>query len=145
MAEEAEEQAPDITQLWRDWLTQSERQFNAFFTEMMGSETFARSSGGSMEAFAGFQRVMAQGMERYLAFINVPSKTDLVNVAEALRTIDERLARIEETLQLAAEAVDGTTSAPPPVREPRRTRRAEGATAAKNHAETEPIPEELRR
>ena len=144
MAEQPAEQTQDMMQLWREWLTQSERQLNAFFNEMMGSETFARSTGASLETFAAFQRLMGQGMERYLSFINVPSRTDIVGLAETLRSIEDRLAKIEQTLQIAAEAVDGREPSPP-VSEPRRTRRRPGARAAGRGSNGSPIPEELRR
>ena len=97
MAEQADQQVPDVMQFWRDWLTQSERQFNAFFAQSMNTEPFARSVGGYMEMYATFQRMMAQGMERYLALINIPSRTDVIGLGEAMRAMDERLARIDRT------------------------------------------------
>lgn len=146
MAEATEQQQqPDIAQLWREWLTQSERQLNAFFNEMMGTEGFARTMGTYMEVYATFQRLLAQAMERYLAFVNVPSRTDITALAETLQTIETRLARIEETLLIAAEAVDGGTRREPAI-EPARTRRPAGFPAPEPAAE-EPaaVPEELRR
>ncbi len=85
MPEQTDGQAPDVMQLWRDWLTQSERQFNALLGEMMNSEPVARSVGGYMETYAIFQRMVAQGMERYLAFVNMPSRTDVTSLGETLR------------------------------------------------------------
>lgn len=144
MVEQAGKQAPDIVELWREWLTQSERQFNAFFNEMMGSEAFGRSAATAMESYVTFQRMMAQTMERYLAFMNLPTRADVVGLGETLRAIEARLARIEETLQIAAEAVDrdeGRVEAPS---EPRRTRRVPGVPPEEIRPEAA-VPEELRR
>jgi hypothetical protein len=114
-------------QLWRDWLTQSERQFNAFLNEVMGSDAFSRGAGNYMELFVGFQRVVSQSMERYLNFVNMPSRTDIVNLGETLRAIEARLSRIEETLLIAAAAVDGGERGEARTHEPARTRRPSGA------------------
>lgn len=145
MADQAEKQTPDIVQLWRDWLTQSERQVNSFFNEAMGQDASARSLAGFMEAYAALQRLLAEGMQRYLAFVNVPSRTDVVGLGETLRSIEDRLARIEETLQIAAEAVDASGRAAPAF-EPVRTKQPpifpNGEEAPPSAA---PIPEELRR
>ncbi len=132
MSDQQNRQQPDVVQLWRDWLTQSERQFNTFMNEMMGSEGFARSTSSSMELYVMFQRMMAQAMERYLSFMNMPSRTDVIGLGETLRTIEARLARIEETLQIAAAAVDGDYERSR--YEPPRTRRPAAM----------PLPEEAR-
>jgi hypothetical protein len=128
MPEQAEQQPPDVMQLWRDWLTQTERQFNALFKEVMGTETFGRSVGGSTETYAAFHRLVNDSMERYLSFMNLPSRTEIVSLGETLRSIEDRLTRIEETLQIAADAVDHSNSHPP-AREPARTRRPQGVPA----------------
>ena len=146
MAEQSDKQAPDVMQLWREWLTQSERQFNAFSNEAMNTEAFARTVGGYMEMYAAFQRLMTEGMQRYLSFINMPSRTDVTALGEMLRTIEGRLARIEETLQIAAEAMDTNERSAMPVAEPTRTRRPPGVPpAGEDGTEAPALPEELRR
>ncbi len=145
MSEQQDKQMPDIMQLWRQWLTESERQLNAFSNETMNSEAFARSVGGFMEMYAAMQRMLAEGMQRYLTFINVPSRSDVVALGEALRMIEARLARIEETLQIAAEAVDASERAPIGAGEPARTRRPPGVVRFEDEGELSAIPEELRR
>jgi hypothetical protein len=143
MAQEQNRQQPDVVQLWRDWLTQSERQFNSFLNDAMGSDAFARSTGSYMELYAMFQRMTAQGMERYLNFMNMPSRTDIISLGETLRNIEARLARIEETLQIAAAAVDG-----PDYdryrREPARTRRPAAMPLPEEARNSAPPPAEVR-
>jgi hypothetical protein len=89
-------------------------------------------------------------MQRYLTFINMPSRSDVTGLGETLRSIEDRLARIEETLQIAAAAVDAREHTIMP-NEPARTRQApafpdmpEGIPAF-NRGNSSPIPEELRR
>ena len=113
MAEQTNAQTPDVMQLWRDWLTETERQFNSFFADAMNQDAAARGVGGYVEMTAGFQRMMADFMQRYLAFMNLPSRTDVVGVAETLSAIEERLSRIEETLNVALTVSDASE---PPAR-----------------------------
>lgn len=145
VSEQTEKQQPDIVQLWRQWLTDSERQFNALSQDAMNNEAFARSVGGFMESYAALQRVTAEAMQRYLTFVNMPSRSDVVALGETLRSIEARLARIEETLQIAAAAVDAQERGPAPVSEPPRTRRPAGMPFTEDSAAWAPIPEELRR
>lgn len=142
MAEESESKAQDISEIWREWLTQSERQFNACFNEAMDTETFARSVGGYMEMTAAFQRMVTEGMQRYLAFVNMPSRMDVMGLGETLRSIEARLARIEEMLLIAAEAVDVSERPAASMSEPFRTRRPPGFAFEER---VEAVPEELRR
>jgi hypothetical protein len=136
-------QQADVMQLWREWLTQTERQFNAFTSETMSSEAFARSVSGVMEAYTSIQRLMTEVMERYLTFLNMPSRNDVVGLAETLRNIEDRLARIEATLQIAADHVDSVTAAP--MNEPARTRQPEGLAEGNGLPAAGAVPEELRR
>ena len=98
MSEETEQPTPDVMEAWREWLTQTERQFNALFNQAMNTEPFGRNMGGAMEITTAFQRMMAEGMQRYLTFVNMPSRTDVTGLGETLRSIEDRLARIEEML-----------------------------------------------
>jgi hypothetical protein len=81
--------------------------------------------------------------------MNMPSRNDIVGLGETLRSLEARLARIEETLQIAAEAVDRDGSRAAPPTKPARTRRPAGAAAAEETPEETPeagaIPKELRR
>jgi polyhydroxyalkanoic acid synthase PhaR subunit len=144
MADQADQQAQDFLQLWRDWLTQTERQVNALAGDAMNTDAFSRSVGGYMEVYAAFQRMFAEIMQRYLAFMNMPSRTDVTGLGETLRSIEARLARIEETLQIAAEAVDGYERAAGAAAEPLRTRRPPGLFG-EEAAGWPAVPQELRR
>ena len=115
---------PDITQLWRNWLTDTEHQWNAFFNDVMGTDSFGRLIGGYMEIYGTFQRLVAQNMERSLSTLNVPTRSDIVDLSERLSSVEERLTSNESSLRALAEAV-GHPTQPAPVTQlrPRRTRR----------------------
>lgn len=151
MSEQTDQPRPEMMEAWREWLTQTERQFNAFFNEAMNAEPFARSMGGYMEMTGAFQRTMAEGMQRYLTFMNMPSRTDVVDLGETLRSIEDRLSRIEEMLQIASEAVDMAEEREAVRPEPTRTRTPPGYRTPEDPKEaTEPpqgeaVPQGLRR
>jgi polyhydroxyalkanoic acid synthase PhaR subunit len=151
MSEQTNQPRPDVMEAWREWLTQTERQFNAFFNEAMNAEPFARNMGGYVEATASLQRTMAEGMQRYLSFMNMPSRTDVTDLGETMRSIEDRLSRIEEMLQIAAEAVDMAEEREAALREPTRTRTpptsptAEVRPEAAEPPQGEAVPQGLRR
>ncbi len=125
--------SPDVGQLWRNWLVETERQWNAFFNDVMGTDSFGRLVGGYTEVYSTFQRLVAQNMERSLSTLNVPSRSDIVELSERLSRVDERLASIESSISALAEAV-GHPSQPAPVTQlrPRRTRRPRNQPAEAN-------------
>ena len=115
---------PDVGQLWRTWLTEAERQWNTFFNDVMSTDAFGRFLGGYMDIYSTFQRLVAENMERSLSTLNVPSRSDIVELSERLSGVEERLAAIESSINGLAEAV-GHPSEPAAVTQlrPRRTRR----------------------
>ena len=113
----------DVAELWRSWLTETERQVNGFFNEVMGTEAFGRISGNYMDGYAVVQRALNQGMERYLNTFNLPTHSDIVELGERLRTIDERLNTIESNLRTIAEKTGLSTEASVTAIKPKRTRR----------------------
>jgi hypothetical protein len=109
--------------LWRNWLTETERQWNSFFSEIMGRDSFGRVSGSYMEVYSIIQRTLNQGMERYLNTFNLPTHSDVVELGERLHNIEERLASLEANLNNLAAASGVETTASVTQLRPRRTRR----------------------
>lgn len=130
MVEQPDRQPTDLLQIWRDWLTQTERQWNSFFNEVMGTDSFARTMGGYLQVYSGFQRLLAESTERYLSYLNVPTRSDLLDVGERLSALDQRLSRVEAKLDaLAAGQPGGNQPATGAAARPRRTRRPRPASA----------------
>src|SRR3990172_281886 len=113
----------EAMELWRNWLTETERQWNSFFSEVMGRDSFGRVAGSYMEAYSVIQRVLNQGMERYLNTFNLPTHSDVVELGERLHNIEERLASLPANLSNLLEASGGTPTAAVTQLRPRRTRR----------------------
>lgn len=118
---------PDVAQLWRAWLTETERQLNGFFGEILGTEEFARISGNFVDGYAVVQNSLNQQMERYLNTFNLPTHSDVIELAERLNGIEERISALETTLHNVADKVGVAPSAQVTPIRPRRTRRPKTA------------------
>jgi hypothetical protein len=113
----------NVMELWRNWLTESERQWNSFFNDVMGTDAFGRVAGSYMEAYSVVQRSLNQGMERYLNTFNLPTHSDIVELGERLHNIEERLASLEANIRNLAAASGVQPAAAVTQLRPARTRR----------------------
>jgi hypothetical protein len=113
----------DAAQLWRAWLSETERQLNGFFGEVLGTEEFARLSGNFVDGYAVVQRSLNQSMERYLNTFNLPTHSDIIELGERLNNIEERISSLESTIRNIVDASGIQTTAQVTPLRPRRTRR----------------------
>lgn len=120
----------DIADLWRGWLTETERQLNGFFNEVMGTDAFSRVVGNYADGYAIVQRALNQGMERYLTTFNLPTHSDIIELGERLSTIEDRLAAIERNIETIAEKAGIQSEASVTQLRPKRTRKPKAAQQA---------------
>lgn len=121
----ADEQTQNPLDLWRQFITDSERQWNGFFKDVLGTDAFSTSMNAWVEASLTVQRMIADQLERYYTAFNIPTHGDLVALGERMKAIEDTLARIEVSLA-PAEAVSRTAVRPKPAR----TKRPPAAAAA---------------
>jgi polyhydroxyalkanoic acid synthase PhaR subunit len=113
-------ETPDPFAWWRDWLVQSERQWNSALNELMGTEQFAGTMGRWMEMYLGVQKNMNETLGRALTGMNVPNRDDVAELGQRLSAIEERLARIETLIErgTGVSAVTAERRRPPRTRKP---------------------------
>jgi polyhydroxyalkanoic acid synthase PhaR subunit len=111
---------------WREWLVQSERQWNTALNELMGTDQFASSMGRWMELYLGVQKNLNETLGRALTGMNVPNRDDVAELGQRLSAIEERLARIETMIERGS----GVSAAPSERRRPPRTRKPPSVRAA---------------
>lgn len=115
MAESTETKNP--LDSWRQFITDSERQWNGFFKEVLGTDTFSSAMNTWVEGALTMQRMVADNLERYYNTFNIPSHQDLVALGERMKAIEETLARIESALEVASpEAAKQLKARPKPAR-----------------------------
>lgn len=108
---------------WREWMSQSESRLNTLFNEVMATDGYSRVMGGLTKVFVSMQKSMSEGMERYFTSLSLPTRSDVIDLAQRLSMIESRLLSIETSLvRLAGPATprDESTAAAP---RPPRTRR----------------------
>jgi hypothetical protein len=109
----------DPVQMWHSFLADMEKQVNSFSNQAMQSEEFSRVMGQMTGASAGAKKAFGDFMERYLAAMNLPSRSELVDLGERLHHIEGRLNDIMSLLQRVhadVASADGATGAPRPPR-----------------------------
>lgn len=114
---------PDASELWRSWLTETERQLNGFFNDVMGTDAFSRLAGNYMDGYTIVQRALNQSMERYLTTFNLPTHSDIIELGQRLATIEDRLATIERNIETIAERAGIQSEASVTQLRPKRTRK----------------------
>lgn len=102
----------DPLALWRDWVANSERQWNAFLNNAMATDEFSQTMGRMMDVYLNVQKQMNEVMGRYLQLINVPTWNDVMAIGERLSQIEDRLVSIEDALSAARRANPQADSAP---------------------------------
>jgi hypothetical protein len=111
--------AKELDESFRELVTQWERNFDAFANQFMGTENFSRGMNQAQDAQLAFRKMIQDFMGRSLENVNMPSREDLVRVAESVQNIDRRLARIEDMLS----SMLSNASLPPEHNGPPRTRK----------------------
>ena len=119
--------SPDPLAAWREWVSQSERQWNAVLNEAMATEAYGQSVGRFMEMYVAMQKNLADAMSRYVTALNLPARSDVLSLGDRLGAIESRLAGIEQRLaRLSGPAPHGDEPAIDPLRPPR-TKRPPGS------------------
>ncbi len=117
----ADKAAGDLGESFRELVTTWEREFNAFANQVMGTETFSRTMNQAQKSQLGLQQMFSDHMGRQLMALNLPTRSDVVNMAETLQDVVRRLERIEARLEQNQMGQQGAESGARP--SPPRTRR----------------------
>jgi hypothetical protein len=114
----------DPAVIWQTMMGEMEKGFNSFANQAMASPEFSRMMNQAGGAAAGAQRQLGELMEKYLLAMNLPSRAQLVGMAERIQSIEGQLNEIKALLQqvhhnsLAPEGGHGATPRPSRTRQP---------------------------
>ena len=105
----------DPFEMWRDWMANSERQWNGFLNNAMATDQFTQSMGQFMDVYLNMQKSMNEVMGRYLSALNLPTRNDILALGERLSAIEDHLGTIESDLgaMKSPAAAKATTTASP--------------------------------
>jgi len=121
----SDDRALDPGEAFRMLVTDWERGFDKLANSLMGTEGYSRSMNQLQDMQLSARRIFQDFMTQNLTAANMPTREDVVRVAEAVQDLDRRLERIEQILATM------TNYEPGPVRRaggPPRTKKPPSAT-----------------
>src|SRR5258707_14525125 len=98
----------DPVAMWQNMIGEMEKGFNAFANKAMESPEFSKVVNQVGGVSAGAQKQLSDMMEKYLAGMNLPSRAQMVGMAERLQSIEGQLNEIKALL-LQVSAMSGIT------------------------------------
>jgi hypothetical protein len=119
----------DPVALWQKMIGEMEKGFNAFANRTMTSPEFSKTMNQAGGAAAGAQKQLGDFMEKYLVSMNMPSRAQMVGMAERLQSIENQLNEIKVLLAQINAKVGGEQAAASSPSKPPRTKRPPAAPA----------------
>jgi len=114
----------DPVAIWQNMIGEMEKGFNSFANKAMESPEFSKVVNQVGGVTAGAQKQLGEMMEKYLVGMNLPSRAQMVGMAERLQSIETQLNEIKALLQQNNAAARGGYPAAP---KPPRTKRPPAA------------------
>ena len=88
----------DPVAVWQNMIGEIEKGFNSFANQAMASPEFSKVMNQVGGATAGAQKQLGEMMEKYLVSMNLPSRAQMVGMAERLQSIEAQLNEIKAML-----------------------------------------------
>jgi hypothetical protein len=109
----------DPVAMWQNLIGEMEKGFNSLANRAMESPEFSKVVNQVGGATAGAQKQFGELMEKYLLGMNLPSRAQMVSMAERLQSIEGQLNEIKALLHQVhnnSVAPDSRNAAPKPPR-----------------------------
>ena len=88
----------DPVAMWQNMIGEMEKGFNSFANQAMASPEFSKVVNQVGGVTAGAQKQLGDLMEKYLVGMNLPSRAQMVSMAERLQSIEGQLNEIKAML-----------------------------------------------
>ncbi len=112
----------DPVALWQTMIGEMEKGFNAFANQAMTSPEFSKAMNQAGGVSAGAQKQFSELMEKYLLSMNMPSRAQMIGMAERLQSIEGQLNEIKAMLHQMNAASGGSSGYAGTPRPPRTKR-----------------------
>jgi hypothetical protein len=109
----------DPVAIWQNMIGEMEKGFNSFANQAMASPEFSKVVNQVGGVTAGAQKQLGDLMEKYLVGMNLPSRAQMVSMAERLQSIEGQLNEIKAMLHRShgnSRAADDGFGTPKPPR-----------------------------
>jgi hypothetical protein len=117
------EKSNDPVALWQNMIGEMEKGFNAFASRAMESPEFSKVVNQVGGVSAGAQKQLGEMMEKYLVGMNLPSRAQMVSMAERLQGIEGQLNEIKALLHQMNNNPGAPAGGPAAAPKPPRTKR----------------------
>ncbi len=88
----------DPVAIWQTMIGEMEKGFNSFANQAMATPEFSKVVNQVGGATAGAQKQLGELMEKYLVSMNLPSRAQMVGMAERLQSIEGQINEIRTML-----------------------------------------------
>jgi polyhydroxyalkanoic acid synthase PhaR subunit len=88
-------QENNVYEIWKDFYSQSSN----FFDDKMKEGFPAQGLGQILEMNLQFKKLMNETTDRYLEFVNLPTRNDLANISSLIVNVDAKVDDLEELLE----------------------------------------------
>lgn len=129
----AKDRPSDPGDAFRELVTEWERGFDSFANALMGTENFSRSMNQMQNLQLQMRQLFREFMTDNLTLANMPTRDDVVRIAEAVQALDERMSRIESMLEASTGNMPAGAT-PPRRRNPPRTKKPPSASKTPDSA-----------
>jgi hypothetical protein len=117
------EKSTDPMALWQKTIGEMEKGLNAFANQAMSSPEFSKLMNQAGGITADAQKQFGDFIGKYLLMTNLPSRAQVVGIAERLQTIESQLNDVKALLQQMQKNSDIPQASQPGVPRPPRTKR----------------------
>lgn len=85
----------DPFRLWREWYQKSEKSWSDAVTQLVGDDRFAKSTGKYLQEALHVQRMFTESMAKYLAHLNLPSRSDVLALSDRVGKVEDAVAGLQ--------------------------------------------------
>jgi hypothetical protein len=117
------EKSNDPVAVWQKMVGEMEKGFNAFANQAMTSPEFSKVVNQVGGVSAGAQKQLGDLMEKYLVSMNMPSRAQMIGMAERLQAMEGQLNEIKALLQQLLANSGAPAAGPAAAPRPPRTKR----------------------
>lgn len=122
------EKTNDPAELWRHFIGEMEKGFNSFANQATASPEFSRMVNQASGVAAGAQKQFGELMEKWLLATNLPSRAQMIGIAERLQAVESQIAEVKTLLlQMQQDQGSATAQSPAAIAKPPRTKRPPSA------------------
>jgi polyhydroxyalkanoic acid synthase PhaR subunit len=88
-------QETNLFEMWKDFYTQS----SSFFDKQMKENFPSQGIGQVLEMNLQFKKMVDETTEKYLEFVNLPSRKDIAKISSQIVNVDAKVDDLEELLE----------------------------------------------